>query len=1068
MKVLDDKLLRKNNNWENQLLFHKHKYHNRSYFFGYKKITDALKMNRNDSRNFILLSDKNWNFKFFNYPLLADEFIKQKNKIWNKLYVPSFWELNGYGKLQYTDEGYPFPIKPPIVPTNNSTGVYQTIFKIEKKLLNEDIFLKFDGVDCYYELFINNKYVGFSKGARLTSEFLINNYVKQGNNELVVKVLKWADSTYIEDQDMWWAAGIFRDVYIFSQPKLRIDDFFVVTQFDSNYKNAILNINLSVNIDSKNKLIVKLFNKNNTLILEKNFLLKSQKIKQNILNPIKWNPEEPYLYTIIFEQYDEKNNLIQIIPQRVGFRQIEIKKDGLMYLNNFYFKMKGVNRHDHDPKTLRVVTTKRMERDLIEIKKANMNAIRTSHYPNDPRFYELCDKYGIMLIAETDLEAHGFMWVDDLGRLTRDKNWTNAFVDRIERHIYAQRNHPSIIIWSLGNESEFGINIIKMYQKAKIIDDTRPIHYEEDREGKIVDVISTMYSRSYKNNPIKTWNNLDDLAKQSTNKKPRILCEYGHAMGNGPGALIDYENQIDKYKTIQGQFIWEWIDHGIEANDKKGNIFYKYGGDFGDYPNNKNFCLDGLMFPDLTPSPGLLEYKQVIAPIKVKIINIKNFEFKIENKLFFTNSYNYKLSWEIINEDNEILKVGEIDISDIKPQSSKFVKLNKIKINSKKDVYINFFVYLKKNKIFANKGHDIANYQIKLMERVKQKNTLVAKNKINFFETTDKYKFNINNNYKYSISKLTGHILEIKYKDILINISELKFNWWKPLIDNHDTGRYQENWKKYFIAVAHEYLKNIQIIKPNKNKKYFKIDAKTIFAPPVFDFGFEINYIYKVFEDGRLEIIINGKSYGKFVVSTITSVGKIEQASNKNQQYKLEEQKVLGMLPKIGMEIHLKNEFNNIKYYGMGPNENYVDSFQASRMGIWEQKVKNMFTNYIFPQDNGNHTNVKWLSIDNGKNVGLLIKPNNKIEFSVWKFTKEEIDNAKHTNELNNLLNDIKRVKLTTINLDYKVSGLGSNSCGQEVLKEHEVNLKDFNYGFTVLPFNFKKNFSILKLKDKF
>lgn len=491
----------------------------------------------------------------------------------------------------------------------NPTGAYQRTFDLTAEDLSRRIVLRFDGVESYAEIHLNGAYVGMTKGSRLAAEFDLTPHARPGENLLSVTVLQFSAASYIEDQDMWWASGIFRDVYLLLRPGARIDDLAVVTTFDDAVVDATLDLRADVS-PAVSRVDHRLVDAAGTTLLEGSAVPDAGRVALDLAVPAprQWSPEDPYLHTLVLTVRDDVGEVAEVVAQRVGFREVVIR-DGLLHVNGRVITMHGVNRHDHDDRDGRAVGMDRVERDLVLMKRHNINAVRTAHYPNDPRFYELTDRLGLFVVAETDLESHGFANVGDISRITDDPAWEAAYVDRIERHVAAQRNHPSIVMWSLGNESGYGTNIRAMYARCKELDPTRPVHYEEDRDAEVVDVVSTMYSR------VSQMNDVGEFP----HPKPRILCEYGHSMGNGPGGLAEYQQVIDRWDTIQGHFIWEWCDHGLLTRDAAGREFHAYGGDFGDYPNNANFCIDGMILPDQTPSPGLAEYKQVIAPLKLSL-----------------------------------------------------------------------------------------------------------------------------------------------------------------------------------------------------------------------------------------------------------------------------------------------------------------------------------------------------------------------------------------------------------------------------------------------------------------
>ncbi len=520
------------NRWENIQLTHENRLAPRAYFFSYDSVAQARTFARETSSLFLPLSGQ-WNFHFFDHPLQVPEaFTSELMADWGHITVPAMWQMEGHGKLQYTDEGFPFPIDVPFVPSDNPTGAYQRIFTLSDGWQGKQTLIKFDGVETYFEVYVNGQYVGFSKGSRLTAEFDISAMVKTGDNLLCVRVMQWADSTYVEDQDMWWSAGIFRDVYLVGKHLTHINDFTVRTDFDEAYCDATLSCEVVLENLAASPVVTTLeytlFDGERVvhssaidhLAIEK---LTSASFAFTVEQPQQWSAESPYLYHLVMTLKDANGNVLEVVPQRVGFRDIKVR-DGLFWINNRYVMLHGVNRHDNDHRKGRAVGMDRVEKDLQLMKQHNINSVRTAHYPNDPRFYELCDIYGLFVMAETDVESHGFANVGDISRITDDPQWEKVYVERIVRHIHAQKNHPSIIIWSLGNESGYGCNIRAMYHAAKALDDTRLVHYEEDRDAEVVDIISTMYTR------VPLMNEFGEYP----HPKPRIICEYAHAMGNGP------------------------------------------------------------------------------------------------------------------------------------------------------------------------------------------------------------------------------------------------------------------------------------------------------------------------------------------------------------------------------------------------------------------------------------------------------------------------------------------------------------------------------------------------------
>ncbi|WIG76555.1 beta-galactosidase subunit alpha [Photobacterium damselae] len=999
------------NNWENFLHLHENRMAPRAYFFSYDSVQSAKSFQRELSNRFMLLNGQ-WTFNFFTNPLLVpEEFYSQKMTDWGHITVPNMWQMEGHGDLQYTDEGFPFPIDVPFVPTDNPTGAYQRTFTLGEQWNDKQTIIKFDGVETYFELYVNGQYVGFSKGSRLTAEFDISAYVQQGENLISVRVMQWADSTYIEDQDMWWTAGIFRDVYLVGKEAVHVQDFTVRTDFADDYQSATLSC--SVELENLTHAVATGYQLEYSLqdngvdvaqgscSIDDIDANRQVQFAIDMNNPQQWNAENPYLYQLFITLKNSQGQILEVIPQRVGFRDIKVR-DGLFYINNQYVMLHGVNRHDNDHLKGRAVGMDRVEKDLILMKQHNINSVRTAHYPNDPRFYELCDIYGLFVMAETDVETHGFANVGDLSRITNDAAWEAVFVDRAERHVHAQKNHPSIIMWSLGNESGYGCNIRSMYAATKAIDDTRLVHYEEDRDAEVVDVISTMYSRAQ----------LMNYFGEHPHEKPRIICEYAHAMGNGPGGLTEYQNVFYAHDHIQGHYVWEWCDHGILARDENGEEFYKYGGDYGDYPNNYNFCMDGLIFPDQTPGPGLKEYKQVIAPVKIRAVDGSNNRFTIENKLWFSDLNDYTITADV-RAEGETLRTVQFKVADLAANSAREITLALPELDER-ETFVNFTVRKDSRTLYSAANHDIAVYQFLLKENTATAPVFVNHNatELNVVESRLDYTIT-GHNFALIFSKVNGKLTSWLINGEELIQSEPRLNFFKPMIDNHKQ-EYEGLWQPAHLQIMQEHFRTLNV--ETLDGKVV-INTTSIIAPPVFDFGMRCHYCYQINAEGQLNIELRGERYGDYP----------------------------HVIPVIGLDLGINGDFDQVKYYGRGPEENYQDSQQANMIDVYQTNVADMFVNYPFPQNNGNRQHVRWAALTNRHGTGLLVKPQQDINFSAWFCTNENLHAAQHTIEL-------EKSGYITLNLDHQVMGLGSNSWGSEVLDSYRVYMDTFCYGLTLMP----------------
>ncbi len=1023
--------------FENLNVLHRNRLDARSYFIPYDNFNDAKSFERSTSGSYKLLNGT-WKFYYSEYPELTPQNFYERDfdiSSWDEIKVPGNWQMQGYGYPHYTDLIYPFPIDPPNVPSKNPTGCYRRDFKLSKKFINKKIIIRFEGVDSGFHLWINGEFVGYSQGSRMSSEFDITEFVDYENiNSISVRVYQFTDGTYLEDQDQWWLSGIFRDVSLFAREDVHINDLFIKTELDEEYKNSILKVETKIINSSNNniedyKIVYELFDENNIIANEyseeisiKGNYSSTINIEIKIHNPNKWSAESPYLYNLFIKLLDKNDKIKEVIPQKIGFRKIELK-NGNFLVNGKAIMLRGVNRHESHPDLGRYVYFDHMLKDVILMKQHNINAVRTAHYPNDPRFYDLCDKYGLYVIDEADLECHGFELIGKYDMITNDPDWKEAYVDRAVRLVERDKNHPSIIIWSLGNESSFGCNFISMADYVHKRDNTRLVHYEEDREGKIVDLMSTMYSNHEK---------MIEFGEMKNMNKPHIMCEFGHAMGNGPGGIREYFDIFYKYRRLQGGFIWEWADHGLRKTNNDQREYFAYGGDYGDFPNNSNFCCDGLVNPDRIPTPGLLEYKKIIEPVKIFQENIKKGKIKIKNLHDFINLDIFSLNYKIVG-DGVVLQSGSIKLPKIMPDKSKIISLP-IDTNKKyslyTDLWLNLEVVTEYDSLWAVKGHVITFEQIKLPFCEKTEIIVYGNKFEKLIVNEDISKIKVKgSNFEIEFNKLKALISEIRFENTLVLKEGPKFNLWRAPIDN---DMYVVNeWKKKGI---NNILQRVDSINVLSKENYVIIDTKLYISPPNGDWAIELKANYKILGNG--DIILKTEGYPK---------GKLPET-----------------LPRIGYEMKLPSKMQNVKWYGRGPGDSYVDLKTANLIGVYENNVDHMFTSYVKPQENGNKTNVKWFSLKDERGMGLffsseksdlnnindpLYTEENIINFSAFNYTKEDIENAKHTVDL------IKR-DFISLYVDYKHHGLGSNSCGPVPLKEHSLILNDFSFSFRLRPFS--------------
>lgn len=1003
--------------WENIKIDGVNRLEPRAHFLSFPNMEYA-KLNENRYTHAFKNLNGRWKFLFLDAPEYSPEGFYQKEfdtKDWNEIIVPGNWQLQGYGKMHYSDLWYNFPINPPYVPTENPTGIYKRSFVVDEAFKNKKIILRFCGVDSAYQVWVNGKEVGYSKGARNEAEFDITDIVIFGENELTVRVVQWSDGTYIEDQDMWWLSGIYRDVELLGIPKEGIYDYKVETNFDQDIKDATLKIVGKFTNQTNQIVYAELFDEKNQLVekMEASITDNGFSIIAKIKEPYKWNAEFPYLYQLYITVI-KNDNIIEVIPQKVGFRNIVICNE-VFLVNGVAIKLKGVNRHDYNPRNGRVVAKEEIEKDIILMKQHNINAIRTSHYPNSNYLYDLCDIYGIYLISETDLECHGFELTGDYKWITDDKAWETAYVNRMVRMIERDKNHPSILMWSLGNESSFGHNFRVMAQTAKQLDSTRLVHYEGDFEAEVTDVYSTMY----------TWLEHDTklLMEKVINesKKPHIHCEYCHAMGNGPGNLKEYQDLIYAHDKLQGGFIWEWFDHGIYTETETGLPYYRYGGDFGDDPSNKTFCIDGLLMPDRTPSPGLLEYKKVIEPITTTEVDLEKGIIHLLSRYDFANLNQFNLVYTIL-EDDIVLQSDSLPLPSIPARTGKNIVLPNIPIITKKSgasYYLNISYQLKKDTIYAKAGYELATAQF-ILPYITEKIEVIPSGKLTVIKNQTMLTA-IGTDFLVKFDLIRGMIIKVQKDNIDLIEKGPVLNLWRAPIDNDMDELVPDYKTKYFLHLQHQVVRDVTY---EQNNNRLKIIVHTINGTTNGAWHYDTCYEYKIYPTGDILVKVIG-----------TPAGRIECAPK--------------MLPRIGLNIRVNKNLDKVRWSGRGPGESYLDSKEAAFFGLYENSIDGIFTNYIHPQENGNHMDCKWVSLTNDRGIGLVAATEDNFNFSASYFEDQDLEAAKHTCDL------VKR-NYITLHIDYKQNGLGSNSCGQRQLEKYQCHFEPFELSFKITTYNNK------------
>lgn len=1022
--------------WKNLNILHRGRELPRATIIPYTDTVSALSGERGASSCFKLLNGL-WKFNYAESTEDAPEQFYEEfydYSGWDSIKVPGNWQMCGYGKPHYTNVACPYPVDPPHIPDNNPTGSYRRSFHVSESWDEREIFIVFEGVDSAFQLWINGQFVGFSQGSHLPSEFDISSYLKVGQNSIAVRVYQWSYASYLEDQDMWRLSGIFRDVYLLAVPKVHIRDVYTTTSFDDAYCNAILDIKTTIKNDTENEskdhqMAFRLMDTSGKIISEtvydgKIIALPGEEaavqMRVPVENPCKWSAEEPFLYTLLLMLRNKMGIITEVVSIYIGFRNVEIK-DRMLLVNGVPIKIKGVNRHDTHPDLGHTVPYETMLKDITLMKQHNINAVRTSHYPNDPRWLDLCDRCGIYVIDEADLECHGFQLLGDVSRISKDPLWKEAYIDRGIRTVERDKNHPSIIMWSLGNESGYGENFAVMAECMRKCDPTRPIHYEGHDGGvygsgnDTSDVVSVMYQ---------TVDFITEYAK-GNDQRPLFLCEYAHAMGLGPGNLKEYWDTIYAYPALIGGCVWEWVDHGIRQQTEKGEKYFAYGGDFNDFPNDGNLCIDGLNFPDRIPHTGLIEYKKVLEPIKVIPVDLLSGVVKIVNLYNFSSLSLFACNWSV-ERDNETLEQGILEKLDI-PAGSEAIftipyQLPKLLPIGEYRLHMRFF--LNKSMLWAPQGFEVAWAQLDIPITVQKAPATelsnISKLKIN---ETGRHIVIEGGEFTITFDKIKGRIEAWTYQGISLLVSGPEFNCWRAPTDNDKL--HSVNWRNAGLDRLIKRVEGVtfKILDPHT----VQIEVEAVYAPRSF-----------------------APCFGNIYTYTINGSGDVEITSQFNPREDLPH------LPRLGLQMRLQGEFDRIEWYGRGPHESYPDMKESARIGVYSGKVQDQYVPYVKPQENGNKSDVRWAAITNTGGMGLLITGAPVFNISAHHFTPQDFTNAKHTYDL------IRRNE-TILHMDYAQGGLGSNSCGCETMLKYQLQPVRAEFTVRMRPFS-RDEWSPMKL----
>ncbi|KIL87377.1 beta-galactosidase [Fusarium avenaceum] len=998
-----------------------------------------------------------WDFALAGTALEAPE-PSAKDITFGQIQVPGHWQLQGHGKPWYTNVQYPIPVCPPFVPTENPTGTYRREFHVPAGWDAESqLRLRFDGVDSAYHIWVNGTLVGYAQGSRNPSEFDVSAFVnREGANELFVRVYQWSDATYIEDQDQWWLSGIFRDVYLISFPAARIDDFFVKPDLDENYEHATLTtvVDVSSGKSAVLELTISELAKNGGAVIASETTsvdAKSEKVtvSASVKSPKKWTAETPYLYQAeLTLKSEDSKTVVHKVQQRFGFRKVELK-NGLMMVNGKRIRLRGVNRHEHHPLLGRSVPLEFAKRDLLIMKKHNINALRCAHQPHDPRILDLCDEYGLWVMAEADLECHGFY--DAVARpldipesmdygerkklafgkaaefTSNNPAWKAAYLDRIQAVLNRDKNHASVIMWSFGNEAFYGDNHRAMFKYATEADPSRLIHYEGDEKAETTHMYSYMYP------------SIETLIKHAKEEgvvdgkfeKPIVLCEYGHAMGNGPGWLEDYEQAFRDYPRLQGGFIWEWANHGLWKDDHGGAGYYAYGGDFGDTPNDGTFVMDGLLNSEHQPTPGLTEFKKVIQPVG---FSFADGELKIENYHDFTGLDHLTASFKVeqLGRESTLIHSESFDVPDIPAGETRSVSLpvDAKRYSKDSEVYLTVTLSLKQSTAWASAGHEIAWYQQQLQApKSNAKETLTANNTLSSKLSVSEKLAAVTvsgKNFQFTFDRAYGSLKSWTLNNEVILDTDPKTqaaiipSFWRPKTDNDVPGAVPY-WERFGVHQLQSQLRSFSVDSSSSDKVVLK--SHTFITPPVLFWGWDCEITYTVHLTGALSVD----------VTRLTPTGSFPEH-----------------VPRIGLNIYGSKTLERVKWLGRGPGESYPDKKESQRIGIWDvETISALQTPYDVPQENGNREDTRWVALQDSKSpsIGLRAARLDGANFSFLASHHRDstINDARHPP-------DLKDDDAVFIRLDAKVAGVGSGACGPAVREDLMVKTEETTFGFLLEP----------------
>jgi len=1032
-------LSKNSNDWENpeMISLNKEPAHNSS--MPYLEKVKAIRCDRFRSDFFQSLNGV-WKFHWVKKPV--DRPVNFHNpeydvSQWDEIQVPGNWQLAGYGMPYYLNHPYVFEKNPPFIQHDfNPVGSYRMKFEIPEDWKGRPVFIHFDGVESAFYLWINGKKVGYSQGSRLPAEFEITKSLRRGTNILAAEVYRWSDGSYLECQDFWRLSGIFRNVYLFSTPRVHIRDFEVSSDLEGSYQDAVLHVAARVkNFGDKASLDqtvhISLLDKD-SLPVESEILISGKseyiapgaesiiKMKARVRNPAKWSAEDPNLYTVLLTLKDKSGDVVEYQSCRFGFREVEIKNGQLM-MNGVSILLKGVNRHEHDPDSGHYVTKQSMLADVRLMKQHNINAVRTCHYPDDPEWYDLCDEYGLYLIDEANIESHGMGYKPD-ETLANKPEWKMAHLDRIQRMVERDKNHPSVIIWSMGNEAGDGTNFEAASDWIHRRDPSRPVHYERAGLRAHTDIYCPMYAR------------IPHLIRYAEQKRdrPLILCEYAHAMGNSVGNLADYWDVIEKYDHLQGGFIWDWVDQGLRKKTENGREFWAYGGDFGEEKSDRNFCMNGLVLPDRSSTPKLLEVKKVYQYIKMEPVALKNGVIKITNKYDFINLDRFAIHWEVLEDGQKIL-TDSIPKPNIAPKEAKIIdfELDKIAPKPGAEYLLNVYVRTLAPWGLLSDDYEVAKEQFVLPQLMEVSQTESPKKlPLKLKETDDELRIE-GKDFVVKFDKTTGLLSSFLYLRTELIVEGPSPNFWRAPTDNDFGNRMTRRCAVWKEASANRQLDRFEVVSQEDTQIQIEVEYS-------------------------LPNVASKHTVAYTIMNTSDVIVKNHFVPGKEE---------LPELLRVGMRMKMPKDSENVQWYGRGPHENYWDRKTSAFIGLYANTVQDQFVKYASPQENGYKTDVRWVALTKKNGVGLLAVGIPRICFSALPYSVEDLTQesrgTKHPT-------DLKEQDFTEVFIDYRQTGLGGdNSWGARPLDHYTLFPQEYSYSFRLRPFLAKNESPVSLSKQK-